>query len=88
MDWFRGVFKSGWVDIVGRHATERPVYTYWNTIGHFSRSQGTRLDYILGSPSVASDVDPASVLVPRDVRFGRHAQIACTLTQEAPAAAK
>jgi exonuclease III len=77
MTWFRNQFKAGWVDVIGKHTRERPVYTYWNTTGHYERREGTRLDYILASPALSSEVEPQSVAISHEVRFGRHAQVSC-----------
>ena len=81
MTWFRNQFKSGWVDVIGKHARERRVYTYWNTTGHYERGEGTRLDYILASPAMAIEVKPQSVVVSHEVRFGRHAQVSCVFDE-------
>jgi exodeoxyribonuclease III len=80
--WLEGVIGAGWIDVVRKHHQARPFYTWWWSEAHFSQKRGTRLDYILTSPNLASAVDPASVAVVTSARRGRHAQLALSLAIE------
>ena len=61
---FEAFLTDGWVDTVKPHD---PGYTYWDYYRQrFERNRGLRIDFVLGSPSLASRVTGA--FVDRDER--------------------
>lgn len=69
---FRGFLEAGYVDVVRPHAPGPEVYTYWDYYRErFERNRGMRIDFILGSPALASRVTGA--VIDRDERAGKGA---------------
>jgi exodeoxyribonuclease III len=66
---FRAFLDDGYVDVVRPHAPGPEVYTYWDYYRQrFERNRGLRIDFVLGSPSLAARVTGA--LIDRDERAG------------------
>jgi exodeoxyribonuclease-3 len=66
---FRAFLDEGYVDVVRPHAPGPEVYTYWDYYRQrFERNRGMRIDFVLGSPSLASRVTGA--FIDRDERGG------------------
>ena len=66
---FQGFLDDGYVDVVRPHAPGPGVYTYWDYYRQrFQRNRGLRIDFVLGSPSLAAKVTGA--LIDRDERAG------------------
>ena len=66
---FQGFLDDGYVDVVRPHAPGPGVYTYWDYYRQrFERNRGLRIDFVLGSPSLAAKVTGA--LIDRDERAG------------------
>ncbi|MGY1832240.1 exodeoxyribonuclease III [Geodermatophilus sp. SYSU D01180] len=80
---FRAVVDTGYADVV-RPLTPGPgVYTYWDyTQLRFPRREGMRIDFVLGTPSLAARVSAA--LIDREERKGKgasdHAPVVVELT--------
>ncbi|WP_114558198.1 exodeoxyribonuclease III [Desertihabitans aurantiacus] len=69
---FQGFLDDGWVDVVRPHAPGPGVYTYWDYYRQrFERNRGMRIDFVLGSPSLAARVTGARV--DTDERAGKGA---------------
>ncbi|MGZ4623825.1 MAG: exodeoxyribonuclease III [Blastococcus sp.] len=69
---FRGIVDAGYADVVRPLAPGPGVYTYWDyTQLRFPRREGMRIDFVLGSPALASRVTNA--LVDREERKGKGA---------------
>jgi len=69
---FQAFLDDGWVDVVRPLAPGPDVYTYWDYYRQrFERNRGLRIDFILGSPSVATRVRHA--FIDRDERAGQGA---------------
>jgi len=69
---FQAFLDDGWVDVVRPHAPGPGVYTYWDYYRQrFERNRGMRIDFILGTPSLAARVTSASI--DRDERAGKGA---------------
>jgi exodeoxyribonuclease-3 len=59
---FQGFLDDGYADVVRPHAPGPGVYTYWDYYRQrFERNRGMRIDFVLGSPSFASQVTGAFV---------------------------
>lgn len=57
---FAGFLDDGYVDVVRPHTPGPEVYTYWDYYRQrFERNRGLRIDFVLGSPSLASRVTGA-----------------------------
>ena len=66
---FRAFLDDGYVDVVRPHTPGPDVYTYWDYYRQrFERNRGMRIDFVLGSPSLADRVTGASI--DRDERAG------------------
>lgn len=66
---FRAIVETGYVDVVRPHAPGPGVYTYWDYYRQrFERNRGMRIDFVLGSPSLARRVTGA--FIDRDERAG------------------
>jgi exodeoxyribonuclease III len=66
---FQAFLDDGYVDVVRPHAPGPEVYTYWDYYRQrFERNRGLRIDFVLGSPSLATRVTGA--LIDRDERAG------------------
>jgi exodeoxyribonuclease-3 len=66
---FQAFVEAGWVDVVRPHAPGPEVYTYWDYYRQrFERNRGMRIDFVLGSPSLAARVTGARI--DRDERAG------------------
>ncbi|WP_148613682.1 exodeoxyribonuclease III [Nocardioides rubriscoriae] len=66
---FAAFLESGYADVVRPHAPGPGVYTYWDYYRQrFERNRGMRIDFVLGSPSLARRVTGA--FVDRDERAG------------------
>ncbi len=66
---FEAVLDAGYADVVRPHAPGPDVYTYWDYYRQrFERNRGMRIDFVLGSPSLAAAVTGA--FVDRDERAG------------------
>ncbi len=68
-DAFAGFLTDGYADLVRPHAAGPGVYTYWDYYRQrFERNRGMRIDFVLGSPSLAARVTGARI--DRDERAG------------------
>jgi exodeoxyribonuclease-3 len=66
---FQAFLDDGYVDVVRPHTPGPEVYTYWDYYRQrFERNRGLRIDFVLGSPSLAARVSGA--LIDRDERAG------------------
>ncbi len=66
---FAAFLEDGYVDVVRPHAPGPEVYTYWDYYRQrFERNRGMRIDFVLGSPSLAERVTGA--FIDRDERAG------------------
>ena len=66
---FQRFLDDGYVDVVRPHAPGPDVFTYWDYYRQrFERNRGMRIDFILGSPSLAARVTHA--FIDRDERAG------------------
>jgi exodeoxyribonuclease-3 len=66
---FHGFLEDGFVDVVRPHVAGPEGYTYWDYYRQrFERNRGMRIDFVLGSPSLARRVSGA--FVDRDERAG------------------
>lgn len=69
---FQGFLDDGYVDVTREFTPGPKVYTYWDYYRQrFERNRGMRIDFLLGSPSLASRVTGASI--DRDERAGKGA---------------
>lgn len=69
---FAGVVEAGFADVVRPHAPGPGVYTYWDyTQLRFPRREGMRIDFLLGTPAVATRVTGA--YIDRQERKGKGA---------------
>ena len=69
---FQAFLDAGYVDVVRPYAPGPEVYTYWDYYRQrFERNRGMRIDFVLGSPSLAVRVSGASI--DRDERAGQGA---------------
>jgi exodeoxyribonuclease-3 len=69
---FQGFIDDGYVDVVRPHTPGPEVYTYWDYYRQrFERNRGLRIDFILGSPSLAGRVTHA--FIDREERAGQGA---------------
>ena len=59
---FAGFLDDGYVDVVRPHAPGPGAYTYWDYYRQrFERNRGMRIDFVLGSPSLARRVTGAFI---------------------------
>ena len=66
---FQAFLDEGYVDVVRPYAPGPEVFTYWDYYRQrFERNRGMRIDFILGSPSLAARVVHA--FIDRDERAG------------------
>jgi len=66
---FQGFLDDGYVDVVRPHTPGPEVYTYWDYYRQrYERNRGMRIDFILGSPSLAGRVTHA--FIDREERAG------------------
>jgi exodeoxyribonuclease-3 len=66
---FTRFLEDGYVDVVRPHTPGPGVYTYWDYYRQrFERNRGMRIDFILGSPSLAARVTGA--FIDREERAG------------------
>jgi len=66
---FQAILDSGWTEVTREHA---PGYTYWDYYRQrFERDRGLKIDFVLGSPSLASRVTGA--FIDREERAGQGA---------------
>ena len=66
---FQAFLDDGYVDVVRPHTPGPEVYTYWDYYRQrFERNRGMRIDFVLGSPSLADRVTGA--FIDRDERAG------------------
>jgi exodeoxyribonuclease-3 len=66
---FQGFLDDGYVDVVRPHTPGPEVYTYWDYYRQrFERNRGLRIDFVLGSPSLAARTTGA--FIDRDERAG------------------
>ena len=71
-DAFRAFLDDGFVDVVRPHTPGPGVYTYWDYYRQrFERNRGMRIDFVLGSPSLAKRVGHA--FIDKDERAGEGA---------------
>jgi exodeoxyribonuclease III len=80
---FQAFLDDGYVDVVRPHAPGPEVFTYWDYYRQrFERNRGLRIDFVLGSTSLAGRVTGA--LIDRDERAGTgasdHAPVIVDLT--------
>jgi exodeoxyribonuclease III len=81
---FARFLEDGYVDVVRPHAPGPEVYTYWDYYRQrFERNRGMRIDFVLGSPSLARRVTGA--FIDREERAGKgasdHAPVLVDLAQ-------
>lgn len=66
---FQAFLEDGYVDVVRPHAPGPEVYTYWDYYRQrYERNRGMRIDFVLGSPSLAARVTGA--FIDREERAG------------------
>ncbi len=66
---FNAFLEDGYADVVRPFTSEADSYTYWDYYRQrFERNRGMRIDFVLGSPSLAARVTGA--FVDRDERAG------------------
>ena len=66
---FHAFLDAGFVDVVRPHAPGPGVYTYWDYQRlAFQKRRGMRIDFVLGSPSLAARV--AGAVIDREERKG------------------
>jgi len=59
---FQGFLDDGYADVARPHASGPEVYTYWDYYRSRSqRNRGMRIDFVLGSPSLAARVNGAFI---------------------------
>ncbi|MBF4163606.1 exodeoxyribonuclease III [Nocardioides acrostichi] len=59
---FNAFVEDGWSDVVRPHQPAHDTYTYWDYYRQrFERNRGMRIDFVLGSPSLARRVSGAFV---------------------------
>lgn len=69
---FQGFLDDGFTDVVRPHCPGPGVFTYWDYYRQrFERNRGMRIDFVLGSPSLAEQVTDA--FIDRDERAGQGA---------------
>jgi len=69
---FAGFLEDGYVDVARAHTPGPGSFTYWDYYRQrFERNRGMRIDFVLGSPSLAARVSHAFVDI--DERAGRGA---------------
>ena len=69
---FQAFLDAGYADVVRPHTPGPEVYTYWDYFRQrFERNRGLRIDFVLGSPSLADRVTGAFIDV--DERAGKGA---------------
>ncbi|RYU14187.1 exodeoxyribonuclease III [Nocardioides iriomotensis] len=69
---FKAFLDDGYVDVVRPHTPGPGVFTYWDYYRQrFERNRGMRIDFVLGSPSLAGRVTTA--FIDRDERAGQGA---------------
>jgi exodeoxyribonuclease-3 len=69
---FESVLEAGYADLVRPYHPGPDVFTYWDYYRQrFERNRGMRIDFILGSPTLAARVTGASI--DRDERGGQGA---------------
>ena len=82
---FNAFLEDGYADVVRPYAPEPDSYTYWDYYRQrFERNRGLRIDFVLGSPSLAARVTGA--FVDRDERAGKgasdHAPVVVDLSDD------
>jgi exodeoxyribonuclease-3 len=66
---FQAFVDDGYVDVVRPHTPGPDVYTYWDYYRQrYERNRGLRIDFVLGSPSLAARVTGA--FIDREERAG------------------
>ena len=61
-DAFAAFLEDGYVDVTRPHTPGPDVYTYWDYFRQrFERNRGLRIDFVLGSPSLAARVQHAFI---------------------------
>lgn len=83
-DAFAGFIEDGYADVVRPYLDGADGYTYWDYYRQrFERNRGMRIDFVLGSPSLADRVTGA--FVDRDERAGTgasdHAPVVVDLSE-------
>jgi exodeoxyribonuclease-3 len=69
---FRAIVEAGYADVVRPFAPGPGVYTYWDYVRlRFPRREGMRIDFVLGSPTLAARTTGA--LIDREERKGKGA---------------
>ncbi len=82
---FEAFLDDGWVDVVRPHAPGPEVYTYWDYYRQrYERNRGMRIDFVLGTPTLAGRVTGA--FIDREERAGKgasdHAPVVVDLTDQ------
>ena len=80
---FQAFLDDGYVDVVRPHTPGPDVYTYWDYYRQrYERNRGLRIDFVLGSPTLAGRVTGA--FIDREERAGTgasdHAPVVVTLS--------
>ncbi|MGO4255943.1 exodeoxyribonuclease III [Marmoricola sp. RAF53] len=69
---FQAILDAGYTDVARQYTSEPGTYTYWDYYRQrFERNRGMRIDFVLGSPSLAERV--TSAFVDREERAGQGA---------------
>lgn len=69
---FQAFLDDGYVEVTRAHTPGPDVYTYWDYYRQrFERNRGLRIDFVLGSPSLAARVTGA--FIDREERAGKGA---------------
>ncbi len=69
---FAALVDEGWADVARPHTPGPDVYTYWDYYRQrFERNRGMRIDFVLGSPGLATRTSGA--FIDRDERAGKGA---------------
>jgi exodeoxyribonuclease-3 len=69
---FRAIVEAGYADVVRPYAPGPGVYTYWDYVRlRFPRREGMRIDFVLGSPALATRTTGAQI--DREERKGKGA---------------
>ncbi len=79
---FQGFLDDGFADVARPHCPGPDTFTYWDYYRQrFERNRGMRIDFVLGSPSLANRVTGA--FIDRDERAGQgasdHAPVVVTV---------
>lgn len=85
--WFSSLLASGWTDLLRAHVGEvQGPYSWWSNRGRArALDRGWRIDYVLGTASVAARVAHASVRRAGGLEISDHAPVTIELSTADPA---